>query len=103
MPNENVQLDVFVRNVLACMKEQRRSIKEVQEEYMKQYPPGFWRKQLSAPVSLFEIEMALDRLVSLGFLSTEITRFHGDEPLSEDIAIYFVTNKGRSHLLPKKK
>lgn len=103
MQSENVQVDIFVRRVLVCMKEQRRSVKDVQEEYMKLYPPGFLRKQFSDTIGAHKVETALRELVVLGFVSKEITRFHRDRSLHKDIVVYHVTNKGRSYLLPKKK
>ncbi len=103
MSNKNVQLDVFVKRVLGCMKEQRRSVKEVHEGYMKLYPPGFFRRQLSGDVSEYKVEVALRKLNSLGFLEREVTRFHNDISLKKDIAVYYLTNEGRLYLLPKKK
>ncbi len=103
MSNENLQLDIFIRRVLACMKEQRRSVKDVHEEYTKLYPPGFFMRQFSNQVSEYKIETALKKLQTLGFLSKEVTRFHGDRTLRQDIAIYLLTNKGRSYLLSRKK
>lgn len=103
MQNENVQLSVFVCGVLASIKEQRRSAKEVKEEYMRLHPPGFFRRQLSFLVSEYKIEAALRELVAIGFVSKEITRFHRDRTLRKDIVVYHVTNNGRLYLLPRKK
>ncbi len=103
MLDKNVVVDMFAKRVLTCMKEQSRNVKEVQEEYMRLYPPGFFRRQLSNPVSEHKIETALKELLSFDFLLKEITRFHGDKALRKDIIIYRLTNKGRSYLLIKKK
>ncbi len=103
MSDKNVELDVFVRKVLACMKEQRRSVEEIHEEYLRLHPPGFFRRQLFNPVNKGMIEVALRELVVLELLTKEITRFHGDRALRNDIFVYRLTNKGRSSLLPRKK
>ncbi len=85
------------------MKEQKRSVKEVREEYIKLHPPGFFRKQFSSPISELEIESALRELASSQFLAKEITRFHGERALRKDIFVYWLTDTGRSFLLARKK
>jgi S-methylmethionine-dependent homocysteine/selenocysteine methylase len=103
MSNENMRLDIFIRRVLACIKEQRRSVKDVHEEYMRLYPPGFFMRQFSSSIPEYKVEIALKKLQTLGFLSKEITRYYRDKTLRQDIATYCMTNKGRSFLLAKKK
>ena len=102
MSDEDMEISIFVRRVLTCMKEQRITKEKIRKEYISHYPPSFWKKQFSAPVSEVEIERGLKQLIVLGFVGRELTRWYEGETLSVDTPIYSVTNEGRFFLYHKK-
>lgn len=103
MIDKSKEIKIFVRQVLGCIKEQRLSVEKVHKNYLGLYPPSFFKKKFTSPVSEVAINSALHELVSHGFLMSELTRWYEGESLSEDIRIYSITDKGRSFLISRGK
>lgn len=102
MAEINIGMDIFVRRVLMCFKEQRLTAEEVREIYSKLYPPTLVERALRLPhVDVIKIKTALSRLVKEDFVHKELTIFT-DHLLKKDTEIFWLANKGRSFLITRK-
>ncbi|MBP6949021.1 MAG: hypothetical protein KBC41_00515 [Candidatus Pacebacteria bacterium] len=94
-------LEVVYRKVLFCVKEQKRTAEEIQNEYIRCYPQGLLAKVLSPPPGVEEIRLKLMYLVKEGFVLKELTNYIR-EALDKEVEIFWISDKGRSYLLSKK-
>ena len=101
MSNKKIEMDNSFRRVLLCVKEQRNTAEEIRVRYIQLYPQGLVAKVLVPPVSLVKIKAALLWLHVEGFINKELTIFT-DRALKEYTDVFWISNKGRSYLLPKK-
>lgn len=101
MAEKNIPLEGFVRKVLTCVKEEKRTTEEIQECYINHYPQSLLEKALGLPRDIKKTESVLLWLVKEDFIHKEVTNFT-DEALEKETEIFWISNKGRSYLLPKK-
>lgn len=102
MDEHKQELDIFVRRVLVCCREQRLTSEEIQVIYLGLYPQSLLAKTLKLPpLGVYKIKAALVELVKLGLVHRELTNFT-DKALKKETEIFWISNKGRSHLLRKK-
>jgi hypothetical protein len=94
-------MNIFSRKVLTCVKDQKRTLEEIRGHYLKLYPQGMIAKVLVLPVTSEKIKIALLSLVSGGYVYKEVTNFI-EKPLRKETEIFWISNKGRKYLLPKK-
>lgn len=104
MKEVNILDDTFLKNVLRCVKESKRTGEEIWHLYNKVYPPPWYRldKRHGPSVQLREVESALTRLTEGGYLQKELTWFT-DHALEKETFVYRLSNAGRSALISKKK
>jgi hypothetical protein len=72
---------------------------EAREKYLEVYPPSFFQRKISTPISQEVINNLLFILCKKKFVSKSVTRFL-DGPLAEkDVAVFSITPLGTSVLL----
>jgi len=102
MLEKNNEMSVFARRVLARVGENKLTAEEIWENYKRYYPQGFIERTLHLhEVGLTKIVNTLFWLAQEGFIHKESTNFT-DEALEKETEIFWISNKGRKFLLPKK-
>lgn len=98
------ELDIFVKRILFCLGEQRLLKSDVQDAYLKRFPPIFsFRNKPLLSLRESKVEAALKQLISFSLIKREVTRWHDGQELKEDTSVYLITEKGRLFLSSRKK
>lgn len=102
MLEKNNEVSVFARRVLVCVKENKLTTREIWESYKRHYPQGIIGKTLHLhDVVVGKVEVTLLWLAQEGFIHKECTNFTF-EALEKETEIFWISNKGRKYLMPKK-
>lgn len=102
MIEKDIEVGMFARRVLRCVKEIKLTSEEIWESYKKLYPQSFIAKAINLhEISLTRVEATLHSLAKEDFVHKEATNFT-DEALEKETEVFWISNKGRKFLLPKK-
>lgn len=107
MTEPNREIDKDAMQLLRALDMKRKDIEfrsfytqeEARKKFLEVYPPDWFQRKISAPISQEVINMRLSLLCKNDLMSKSITRFL-DGPIAEkDVAVFSITPLGTSTLL----